>query len=195
MTLNYNFYYSISKNEELEIPWDYEVDEDDEELIKEFLESLPKEELDKIYSDIEEVEPEERAKMKSIYDLIDYIEDIGVVGFLGDDYVDWLKDYYEEEAKDDFERNYEYEGRFTELYDDQQRGINNMTKTQIKKKLGTILKYIRSLQSEVEDVRDSIEPYEDKEDLTNQQQEKYEWLDELASQLEDAYNNLEEYFY
>ena len=25
---------------------------------------------------------------------------------------------YEEEAKDDFERNYEYEGRFTELYDD-----------------------------------------------------------------------------
>lgn len=70
-----------------------------------------------------------------------------------------------------------------------------MTKTQIKKKLGTILKYIRSLQSEVEDIRDSIEPYEDKEDLTNQQQEKYEWLDELASQLEDAYNNLEEYFY
>ena len=70
-----------------------------------------------------------------------------------------------------------------------------MTKTQIKKKLGTILKYIRSLHSEVEDIRDSIEPYEDKEDLTNQQQEKYEWLDELASQLEDAYNNLEEYFY
>ena len=70
-----------------------------------------------------------------------------------------------------------------------------MTKTQIKKKLGTILKYIRSLQSEVEDIRDSIEPYEDKEDLTNLQQEKYEWLDELASQLEDAYNNLEEYFY
>lgn len=70
-----------------------------------------------------------------------------------------------------------------------------MTKTQIKKKLGTILKYIRSLHGEVEDIRDSIEPYEDKEDLTNQQQEKYEWLDELASQLEDAYNNLEEYFY
>ena len=70
-----------------------------------------------------------------------------------------------------------------------------MTKTQIKKKLGTILKYIRGLHSEVEDVRDSIEPYEDREDLTNQQQEKYEWLDELASQLEDAYNNLEEYFY
>ena len=70
-----------------------------------------------------------------------------------------------------------------------------MTKTQIKKKLGTILKYIRSLHGEVEDIRDSIEPYEDRDDLTNQQQEKYEWLDELASQLEDAYNNLEEYFY
>ena len=118
MTLNYNFYYPINKDEEIEIPWDYEVDEDDEELVEEFLNSLPKEELDKIYSDIEEVEPEERAKMKNIDDLIDYIEDIGTAGFLGDDYVDWLKDYYEDDAKSDFDDNFEYEGRFTELYDD-----------------------------------------------------------------------------
>ena len=123
MTLNYNFYYPINKDEEIEIPWDYEVDEDDEELVEEFLESLPKEELDKIYSDIEEVEPEERAKMKNIDDLIDYIEDIGTAGFLGDDYVDWLKDYYEDDAKSDFDDNFEYEGRFTKLYDDQQRGL------------------------------------------------------------------------
>ena len=68
-------------------------------------------------------------------------------------------------------------------------------KTQIKKRLGTILNYIQNLQDDVEDARDSIEPYEDKDDLTNRQQEKYEWLDELASQLEDAYNNLEEYVY
>ena len=108
MTLNYNFYYSIKENEEIEVPWDYEVDEDDEELIKEFLESLPKEELDKIYSDIEEVEPEERAKMKDIDDLIDYIEDIGAAGFLGDDYYYWLKDYYEDDAKSDFDDNFEY---------------------------------------------------------------------------------------
>ena len=70
-----------------------------------------------------------------------------------------------------------------------------MTKTQIKKRLGTILNYIWSLHSEVEDIRCGIEPYEDKDDLTNQPGESYEWLDELASQLEDVYNNLEEYFY
>lgn len=70
-----------------------------------------------------------------------------------------------------------------------------MTKTQIKKRLGTILSYIQSLHDDVEDTRDSITPYEDKDDLTNQQGEKYAWFDELASLLEDAYNNLEEYFY
>ena len=70
-----------------------------------------------------------------------------------------------------------------------------MTKTQIKKRLGTILNYIQDLYDEVEEARDSIEPYEGKEDLTDQQEERYEWLDELASQLEDACDNLEEYCY
>ena len=70
-----------------------------------------------------------------------------------------------------------------------------MTKAQIKKKLGTILKYIRSLQWEVENFRDDIELYGDNDDLASQREEKYKWLDELANQLEDAYNNLEEYFY
>ena len=70
-----------------------------------------------------------------------------------------------------------------------------MTKTQIKKKLETILNYIQDLYDEVEEARDSIEPYEGKEDLTDQQEERYEWLSELDSQLEDACNNLGEYFY
>ena len=70
-----------------------------------------------------------------------------------------------------------------------------MTKTQIKKRLGTILNYIQDLYDEVEEARDGIEPYEGKEDLTDQQEERYEWLDELASQLEDACDNLEEYCY
>ena len=70
-----------------------------------------------------------------------------------------------------------------------------MTKTQIKKRLGIILNYIRDLHYDVEDARDGIEPYEDKDDLINQQGESYEWLDELASLLEDAYNNLEEHLY
>ena len=107
MILQYVFDYE-KDSVEIEVPWDYEVDEDDEELIKEFLESLPKEELDNIYSDIEEVDPDERERMKDIDDLIDYIEDIGVRDFLGDDYYDWLKDYYEDDAKSDFDDNFEY---------------------------------------------------------------------------------------
>ena len=70
-----------------------------------------------------------------------------------------------------------------------------MTKTQIKKKLGIILNYIRDLRYEIEDIRDCVEPYEDNEDPTSQEEERYEWLDELDSQLEDACNNLGEYFY
>ena len=70
-----------------------------------------------------------------------------------------------------------------------------MTKTQIKKRLGIILNHIRDLHCEIEDVGGGIEPYEDNEDPTSQQEERYEWLYELASQLEDIYNNLEEYFY
>lgn len=70
-----------------------------------------------------------------------------------------------------------------------------MTKTQIKKRLGIILNYMWNLRCEIEDVRDGIEPYEDNEDPTSQLKERYEWLNELDSQLEDACNNLEEYFY
>ena len=70
-----------------------------------------------------------------------------------------------------------------------------MTKTQIKKRLGIILNHIRDLHCDVADVRDGIEPYEDNEDPTSQLEERYGWLNELASQLEDVYNNLEEYFY
>ena len=70
-----------------------------------------------------------------------------------------------------------------------------MTKTQIKKRLGIILNHIRDLHCDVADARDGIEPYEDNEDPTSQLEERYEWLNELDSQLEDACNNLEEYFY
>ena len=70
-----------------------------------------------------------------------------------------------------------------------------MTKTQIKKRLGIILNHIRDLHCDVADIIDGVEPYEDNEDPASQPEERYEWLDELASQLEDVYNNLEEYFY
>ena len=37
-----------------------------------------------------------------------------------------------------------------------------------------------------------IEPYDGKDDLTPQQEERQEWLDETASQVEEAATNLEQ---
>lgn len=70
-----------------------------------------------------------------------------------------------------------------------------MTKTQIKKRLGDILSRIQNLQCEVEDTRDNIEMYDCRDDLTEQQQERYDWLDELASLLGSVASDLEEYIY
>lgn len=68
-----------------------------------------------------------------------------------------------------------------------------MTRTTIKKRLETILDQLLELQQDVEETRDEIEPYEGKDDLTDQQQERYDWLDELASTIDDAYSNLYDY--
>lgn len=55
-----------------------------------------------------------------------------------------------------------------------------------------ILTMIEDLQADVEEERDNIEPYENKDDLTQQQEERYEKLDNLASELEDIKDSLEE---
>lgn len=68
-----------------------------------------------------------------------------------------------------------------------------MTRTTIKKRLETILDQLLELQQDVEETKDEIEPYEGKDDLTDQQQERYDWLDELASTIDDAYSNLSDY--
>ena len=70
-----------------------------------------------------------------------------------------------------------------------------MTRTTIKKRLETILDQLLELQQDVEETRDEIEPYEGKDDLTDQQQERYDWLDELASTIDDACSNLSDYQY
>lgn len=52
---------------------------------------------------------------------------------------------------------------------------------------------IADLKNEVEETRDSIEAYEGKDDLTEQQQERYDWFDDLCSDLfDDLCSNLEE---
>ena len=83
-----------------------------------------------------------------------------------------------------------------------------MTKTQAKKliqdlydkgclgKLNAIvsecMEELDNLIYDVEDTRDSIEPYENKDDLTEQQQERYEWFDEFASDLQTLRDYLDD---
>lgn len=85
----------------------------------------------------------------------------------------------------------------------------NLTKTQIKKQLkelwdkgelgkleGAIdnaIEVIDTLIYDIEEERDSIEPYEGKDELTEQQEERYEWLDNLASDLNSLKDDLEDW--
>lgn len=82
-----------------------------------------------------------------------------------------------------------------------------MTKTQAKKVLKELytkgvlgkldsaiceaIEEIESVISDMEETRDSIEPYENHDDLTEQQQERYDWFDELISDLEELKDNLD----
>ena len=77
-----------------------------------------------------------------------------------------------------------------------------MTKTQIKKLLQKTLDKIDDLISELEEAEneaietaDSIEPYEGKDDLTPQQEERQEWFENLASVLTDAKDELDSRLY
>ena len=72
-----------------------------------------------------------------------------------------------------------------------------MTKTQIKSELNKIIEMLNEAQErldtlsyDVEEARDSIEPYENRNDLTDQQQERYEWLDEALDTINDKANEL-----
>lgn len=77
-----------------------------------------------------------------------------------------------------------------------------MTKTQVRKavrelteKLGDLratlddlLCEASSLQDEVQDTIDNIEPYEGYNDLTPEQEERQEWLENVVSALEELAN-------
>ena len=89
--------------------------------------------------------------------------------------------------------------------------IEMLTKTQIRKMLndlfdkgclGKLLNAIITAEEElesviydVEDTRDSIEPYENRDELTEKQQEKYEWCDELLSDLDELKSDIEDWEY
>lgn len=67
-----------------------------------------------------------------------------------------------------------------------------MTKTQITKQLETIRDMLQDLYYEVEETVDSIEPYENRNDLTPQQEERQEWLENVRDSIETAISDLEE---
>ncbi len=67
-----------------------------------------------------------------------------------------------------------------------------MTKTQLRSKLrklldtlGDIKAELYDLRDEVEETRDSIEPYEGYNDLTPEQEERQEWLEECQYAIEN----------
>lgn len=60
-----------------------------------------------------------------------------------------------------------------------------MTKTQARKQLAKIKELVENLRIEVEETIDSIEPYEGKDELTEAQEERLEWFEELQQVIED----------
>ena len=72
-----------------------------------------------------------------------------------------------------------------------------MTRTQIKKELASIIELLNEAQErldnlsyDVEEERDGIEPYENRNELTEQQEERYNWLDEAFDTISDKANDL-----
>ena len=70
-----------------------------------------------------------------------------------------------------------------------------MTRNQVKKQIEKIRELMLELKDEIETTVDEIEPYEGKDDLTEQQEERKEWLEGCQYELETALDNLEEYEY
>ena len=67
-----------------------------------------------------------------------------------------------------------------------------MTRTQIKSIITKIVDELDTLKMEVEETSEEIEPYEGKDELTFQQEERQEWLDDLVYDLETIIDTLEE---
>lgn len=73
-----------------------------------------------------------------------------------------------------------------------------MTKTQLKKRLQDAIDALQLVQETLEEIEneatetaEEIEPYEGKDDLTTQQEERREWFENVASILCDAKDEAE----
>lgn len=73
-----------------------------------------------------------------------------------------------------------------------------LNKTQIKKKVGELLEKLEVIKSELEDLQMdvdvesvNIEPYEDKDELTQKQQERQDWLDNVSYALGELIDNMD----
>ena len=72
-----------------------------------------------------------------------------------------------------------------------------MTKTQLKARLAKIIEMLNEAQSELDmladdaqETIDSIEPYENHDDLTEQQEERQAWFEEAYDTISDKANDL-----
>lgn len=75
----------------------------------------------------------------------------------------------------------------------------NITKTQIKRRLEKLIQglydikeELSDLQCEIEEESESIEPYENKWELTPQQEERQEWLNETSETISNQVDNLDD---
>ncbi len=70
-----------------------------------------------------------------------------------------------------------------------------MTRKQVKKQIEKIRELMLELNYGIALTIDEIEPYGDRDELTEQQEERKEWLEGCQYELETALDNLEEYEY
>ena len=75
----------------------------------------------------------------------------------------------------------------------------NITKNQIKKRLREIIalleqakEFVNDLSIDVEEEKDNIEPYDNKDDLTPQQEERQDYLSELFDTLDTQSDNIDD---
>lgn len=73
-----------------------------------------------------------------------------------------------------------------------------LTKTQIKKRVKSLLEKLENIKLELEELHDdvenessNIEPYEGKDDLTPAQEERQDWLDNVSYALDELINNID----
>ena len=75
----------------------------------------------------------------------------------------------------------------------------NITKTQIKKRIEKLMDQLTEIGNELMNLQDEIdcevediEPYEGKDELTEQQEERQEWLEETSRTIEEQVENISE---